>query len=100
MPIPKKLFWIFWEVDPSDIDLERDANYVIARIVEHGTLSELRWVVRKYGLERIHRFFRDVGHPELSKRTLGFWRALFKASDERWAKPPSWRRRSAELWPG
>lgn len=94
------MHWLFWEVDPASVDAQRDASYVIARILEHGTLADVKWAVQKYGFDRIHLFFRDVGHPELSKRTLRFWRALFNAGEEKWAGPPSWRKTSAVPWPG
>jgi len=99
MSIPKNMRWLFWEIDPSRIDEQRDANFVIARVLEHGTLADVAWLRRRYGFDRIHAFFRDAGSPELSPRTISFWRAFFRASDESWAKPKSWRKRSAELWP-
>jgi len=59
-----------------------------------------RWVFWDVdaGMEGIHRFLRDVGHPELSERTLRFWRAALKAKDETWASPPAWRKSSAAPW--
>src|SRR5262245_44643917 len=97
--LPKAVHWLFWEVDPNTIDLRRDADYVIARVVEHGRLAAVRWLMREYGLPRIHECFRDVGHPELSRRTLSFWRAFFKAGKEKWADPSSWRKPSSVPWP-
>jgi hypothetical protein len=49
-------------------------------------------------MEGIHRFLRDVGHPELSRRTLAFWRAALHAEKEPWASPPSWRQNSSAHW--
>lgn len=97
---PGAMRWLFWDVELADIDTRRDADYVLARILEHGTIADVRWVLATYGLERVHRFFREVGHPELSPRTLSFWRAFFKADDEEWAAPPTWRKTSGVLWPG
>jgi len=96
--VPDKHRWVFWEIDPDQLDLDRDANYVLPRVLEHGGLAEVQWVIARYGLERIHRFLRDVGHPELSKRTLTFWRAVLRAGDEPWASPPSWRTDSSIPW--
>lgn len=82
------------------VDLARDADYVIARVVEHGALADVKWVVRRYGLARIHAFFRDAAHPEISGRTRRFWRAFFDADEETWSEPPSFRRASGALWQG
>ena len=96
--IPRAQRWLFWEVDVSRLDVDRDADSILARILEHGRMVDVRWVLRRYGNERIHRFFREVGHPELTPRTLAFWRAYFKAENETWASPPAWRQSNSAPW--
>jgi hypothetical protein len=96
--IPDEIRWVFWDVDPAELDPDRDANYILPRILEHGGLAEVRWLIGRFGLERIHAFLRDVGHPELGGRTLAFWRAVFQAEDETWASPPDWRRHKSIPW--
>jgi hypothetical protein len=98
MALPERLHWLFWEVDPREIDVERHAEYVIARIVERGRMEDVDWMLATYGDDRVHRFFRDVGHPELSPRTLSFWRAYFQAKDEQWTDTAAWRRSSSVPW--
>jgi hypothetical protein len=96
--VPSEFRWLFWEVDVEAIDLTRDADFVLARVLESGTLAAVRWVIGLYGLERIHRLFREVGHPDLSERTIQFWRAALHAEDEPWATPPPWRKSSGAPW--
>jgi hypothetical protein len=98
MPPPEQLRWLFWETDPSTIDVEAQADYVLPRVLEFGGLAEVRWALGTYGTERIHRFFRDVGHPELSAKTIRFWRAFFNANEETWASTPAWRQSSSAPW--
>jgi hypothetical protein len=100
MQLPSELHWLFWESAVDALEVERDANYLIPRILEFGRLADVSWVLRTYGKERIHAFLRDVGHPELSPRTLAFWRAFFSAEGESWASPPPWRTTSSAPWPG
>jgi len=95
---PEQLRILFWEADFSRIDVDAHADSIMARVLEFGRLRDVKWLVATYGLPRIHRFFREVGHPELTERTLLFWRAFFKAFDEQWASPPAWRKRSGALW--
>lgn len=99
-PIPPSSRWIFWDVDPDAIELERDAHGVLARVLERGCLEDITWLIRTYGFERIHAFFREVWSPEISPRTRGFWRAFFEAEDETWAAPPAFRKNSSALWNG
>src|SRR4051812_14035635 len=96
--IPRQFHWVFWDVDPTKLDPTAGADYIIPRILEFGGIAEVRWPIETYGMEGIRRFLRDVGHPELSKRTLGFWRAALKAEKEPWASPPSWRKNSSAPW--
>ena len=79
--IPASSRWVFWDADADAdaVDLERDANGVLARVLERGGLDEVKWLIETYGLERIRTFFREVWAPEISERTRGFWRALFEA---------------------
>ena len=98
LAIPASSRWIFWDVDPDAIDLERDANGVLARVLERGCLDDVKWLITTYGPERIHAFFRDVWTPEVSARTRGFWRAFFEAENEIWAAPPAFRSSSSTLW--
>ena len=98
LAIPASSRWIFWDVDPEAIDVERDANGVLARVLERGCLDDVTWLIQTYGLDRIHAFFRDVWAPEVSDRTRGFWRAFFEAENETWAAQPAFRSSSSSLW--
>jgi hypothetical protein len=98
--LPRTMRWLFWETDFDALDPSKHANFILARVLEHGRMPEVRWVIATYGLERIHHFLRDVGHPELSARTLAFWRAVLRAGSERWASPPAWRKSSIARWHG
>ena len=92
--------WLFWNVAFGDLDLERDADHIIPKVLEHGRLEDVRWLLAAYAPERIHRFLRDTGHPELSRRTLLFWRAYFGAeADEIWVDRAAARRSNDALWP-
>jgi len=96
--VPQRMKWIFWDVDFGKIDLEAHADGIMARVLERGRLEDVRWLIDRYGMERIHDFFRRVWSPEVTDRTRGFWRAVFGAKEEQWAEPPAWRRSSSRLW--
>jgi hypothetical protein len=96
--VPPEHHWVFWESDAAELDVERDRDYLIPRILERGGIEEVRWLIGAIGLDAIHRFLRDVGHPEIGDRTLQFWRAFFRAENEQWASPPAWRKTSGAPW--
>ena len=96
--VPQQHRWVFWDVDAARLDPVVGADYILPRVLEFGGIAEVRWAIATYGKEGIHRFLREVGHPELSARTLGFWRAALHAEGEEWASPPSWRKQCPARW--
>jgi hypothetical protein len=91
---------LFWDVEFESLDSSRDADFVLPRVLEFGRLRDIRWLIDTYGVDRIHYFLREQGHPELSARTTAFWRSYFNASGESWASIPAWRRNSNAHWLG
>ncbi len=89
---------MFWNVDLRSIDVDRDVDAVVARVLEFGRLEDVHWAIDRYGLPRIHQFFREVGSPEISERTVVFWRAVLQAENEKWPRPPAWRRSNSAPW--
>jgi hypothetical protein len=89
---------LFWNVDFEKLDVIRDVDFILERVLERGRLADVRWAVDRYGLDRLRRFFRDAPHPELSPRTLRFWRVALHAENERWPEPSAWRRTNSVPW--
>ncbi len=96
--LPESLRWIFWDVDFDALRLDDHADAILARVLEHGRLADVREVLSIYGPARIHRFFREVAHPLISPKTRAFWRAFFDAENEPWAMPPAFRTSNAAPW--
>ncbi|MEW5799308.1 MAG: hypothetical protein AB1728_09900 [Bacteroidota bacterium] len=80
---------LFWDVDPEKIDLERNANYVIERFLEYGTLEGVRWLRKLYGDERIKHYILQRGYKTLSNKTLNFWKLLLNLEREECLQPSS-----------
>ncbi len=95
---PSKLAWLFWDIDFDALDVHEHADAILARVLESGRLEDVRLVLSIYGRERIHRFFRDIGHPLITERTRRFWRAFFNAENESWATAPAFRTSSPAPW--
>lgn len=96
--LPHSLHWLFPEVELETIDTSAHTDYILARVLERGRLVDVKWAIAEFGKPRIHRFFQEVGHPEISERTRCFWRAVFRAEDEPWRSPPAWRRSNSAPW--
>ena len=44
---------LFWDVDPDSIDPEAHADFLIVRVMERGTLDDVRATWYYYGADRI-----------------------------------------------
>jgi len=65
---------LFWDVDPSTLDREKHAGYIIERILDFGTDEEVRWMYRRYPHATI---LEVVEHSRvLRPETRPLWRAL------------------------
>jgi hypothetical protein len=89
---------LLWDTAPARIDPVRHAEFLLARVLDFGTLRDVHGLIDFYGKPRIHRFLRESGHPELSRRTIAFWRSCFKAEHETWRQPPDFRRNTSSFW--
>jgi|GEM_PF-1400623 len=81
------------EYDPLTLDLQRDANLVIQRALEHGTWDDVRWLFTTYRPAHIRAFLREHGERLLSPGTFNYWRKLLRI--RRWQHGRPARRRGA-----
>jgi len=70
--LPRRLDKFFWDVDPGQIDLGQHSEYVIARLLEHGDLDAIQWVMKAYRKEEITDVVKRS--RQLSRKTANFWR--------------------------
>lgn len=101
MPLPEEILaestTLFHDVRAEDVDPELHAAFVIARVLDHGTLRSVGALLRYYGRDRIRNFFREGGSERVSRRTVPLWAAFLNlAPDE--CSPRSSPRRSSPFW--
>jgi len=93
LPIPLDLQPYFQEYDLAALQIRRDANLFIQRIIEFGTWEDLRWLFSVYSRQRIQRFLRQHGERWLKPVTFNYWRKLLGL--RRWQPAPFGK---GELW--
>ena len=76
--IPSQFHRFFWDTDPAAIDLHRHATYVIARILETGSLRAVWWLQLQYPTSVILEVL--ASSKQLSARSRHFWSAWFEVS--------------------
>jgi len=60
--------------DRQAIDTQSHAAWLIAGLLEEGDSRDLRWLVSRFGEERLRRWVAERGARQLSSRSLAFWR--------------------------
>ena len=88
---------LFHDVRPEAIDAEAHATFVIARVLDRGSVASVRALLRHYGLEGIRAFFRGGGAATLSRRTVPLWAAYLNLTPDE-CTPRSSPRRSSPFW--
>jgi hypothetical protein len=69
--LPEHLRPLFWDVDPSTVDAERHASYVIERAIEFGDDRAISWMLRRYPDTLIGRIVRSSRC--ISRNTANLW---------------------------
>ena len=66
---------LFWDTDPKKIDLQKNARYVIERIMDLGRDEEVKWMWELYDKTLL----KDVAmrSRSLRPRTKTLWTSLF-----------------------
>ena len=72
----KNLEAVFWDVDTNKLDFEKQSDFIIARILEHGWLDDIKWLLKKYAPGKIRKAI--CQSRDLSEKTANFWSIYLK----------------------
>ncbi len=61
----------FWDVDPDLLDLKKNSDYIIARILEYGDIEDIVWLFETYSKKMIGKVL--INQRSFSRRTANFW---------------------------
>ncbi|MBI2896152.1 MAG: hypothetical protein HYY06_21520 [Deltaproteobacteria bacterium] len=70
---PDSVLRLFWDVDPSTVDIDRHRDYVIERVMARGGWSAMCWLRRVYAKEALADFLQRRGASRLAPRDLAYW---------------------------
>ena len=65
----------FWDVDMKSLDYERNARFVIEKVMNYGLWADIVALLRFYGRERVKAEVVQVAY--LKKKTLSFCCTIF-----------------------
>ncbi len=68
---------LFWDVNPKTIDPEKNARYVIERILDFGEPKEVRWLFKQYSQNEIKRVM-NLPRSQVDPKSKSLWSLLLQ----------------------
>jgi len=66
----------FWETDLSKINVEKNKQYIIERILELGDMDAVQWLFSNFSLGEIKKTLEKS--KSISKKSLNFWSIILE----------------------
>jgi hypothetical protein len=67
--IPDTAAKYFWDVNASELNVEKHKRLIMSRLLNYGDLREWRWLAERYGKKEIVSFVRSDGRTGLREPT-------------------------------
>jgi hypothetical protein len=67
---------LFWDTDPSRLDLQQNKDYIIERILELGDEKAVRWLFSNYSRNEIRRVL--AASRRISRKSANYWSLMLK----------------------
>lgn len=72
---PKFSRYLFWDTDPDKVNFDKNARYVIEKIVSRGQIEDWNEMKRYYGLDKVKEETKRIRY--LDSRILNFLATFF-----------------------
>jgi len=72
-----------WSYRFEELEPAKDEKTIIVQLINYGSLTHWRWLVRQYGIEDVREVLQSIPATEIKPRTRGLASLLFSI--------PAWR---------
>lgn len=69
--LPDFLRPYFWDVEFEKIELTKNSQLIVKRVLDRGNLHDIRWLIKTYGKNEIKKVV--MGTRDLARPTGNFW---------------------------
>ena len=66
---------LFWDVKFSELGYEKNADFIISRVLSFGDVADYRVIKKQYGLRKIKNIAKKINLA--NKKSLYFWSLVF-----------------------
>lgn len=88
--IPETAQPFFQEYDIEDIDIEKNGELVIERLLSFGNREEVRWLFNYYGQARVRGWLSEAGVRRLPRRRYRLWCVILSVAETSREPKPIW----------
>ena len=64
---------LFWDIDTAQLDENKNAAFIIKRVLQLGDEADWQWLKNLYDMQSIKRCAMD---ERLDKKSLNFWKLI------------------------
>ena len=69
--VPEDFRPYFWDIEFEKLEVQKDIFFITKRILDRGNFSDIRWLIKTYGIEVIKK--EVLGTRDLDRLTGNFW---------------------------
>ena len=90
--LPKELESLFWEYDPEGLSLSEDREFIIKRVLSHGSIEDFRALRKTIGDKEIKAVLMRTRGRGIDRRRIRFYQVIFSLPAkevEAWLSDPA-----------
>jgi hypothetical protein len=84
--LPKNFRPLFWSYRFEELDSQKDERVIVANLINYGSLTHWRWLVREYGATEIKRVLQSIPTTEIKPRTRALASLIFSIPIQEYAQ--------------
>ncbi|MFH1456528.1 MAG: hypothetical protein ABIF17_00230 [Patescibacteria group bacterium] len=67
---------LFWDVDFKNLDLNKNKQFIVGRVLLYGDIDDYKEIREFYGLQKLKNIAKKVKY--LDRKSLNFWSFILK----------------------
>lgn len=71
---------LFWDVNFKDLDYQKDAFFIIERVLNYGDEKDYQTIRKVYGLLKIKNIAKKINY--INKKNINFWSIIFNIAPD------------------
>lgn len=69
---------LFWDINFKNLDYQKDADFIIERVLNFGDEDDYKKIKKIYGLKKIRAIAKKINY--INKKNINFWSIIFNIS--------------------